>query len=166
VKVDARYRDAGLVGPAIGPVQRGSSAAWAWICSRVWATDANAAAAFVARAGETLMNFPGRIWMRFMARAGKQAKQHTAVTALAATMQPPSLAKDGDYMAESNLAVDEQLHALASATAYANASLALEGLVVDADQAARQKRVIRGELKIAAAIGHAIGTAREARVVS
>jgi len=56
---------------------------------------------------------------------------------------------------ESNPGAGDQLRALASAFTHANASLALEGLVVDAAQAGRQQRVIEGELTIAAAIEQA-----------
>lgn len=50
---------------------------------------------------------------------------------------------------------------MAAAFAHANASLALEGLVVDAAQAARQQQVIDGEISIEAAIAAAVDAGLE-----
>lgn len=50
---------------------------------------------------------------------------------------------------------------MAAAFAYANASLALEGLAVDAVQAARQQQVIDGEISIEAAIAAAVDAGLE-----
>jgi hypothetical protein len=52
-------------------------------------------------------------------------------------------------------------NSLQSAFDYANASLALEGLAVDAAQAARQQQVINGRMSFAEAIAAAVKEASQ-----
>jgi hypothetical protein len=55
---------------------------------------------------------------------------------------------------------DAERERVQAAFAHANASLALEGLVVDATQASRQQQVVDGKLSIADAIAQAVASHR------